>query len=164
MIDLTGENDDHRAVVQEEKESFDSECSICSDQRVPGGVTYNCCEQFCCLDCFRRMHVQRQMEYCPFCRALVDVEMDLIQLHWQCSDGTRGSVWISPADPLKRLAQLIPDSPSWTPKQLAVSGLASLRAPVRIVLLDNTPLFMNDLVAHGERFAVLFGCQGSLLY
>jgi hypothetical protein len=159
VIDLTDEGES-----VEELAAGDTECPICMHCAV-GGVRYCCCAQFCCLACFRRMHCGASARFleCPFCRKDVAVHMDLLQLHWGCGDGTRGSLWVYPGDPLCRLAGLLALAPTWSAGRTLRVGAVQVAHTRQVVLLDETPLYMSALV-HGDRLNVLFEYEGMLMY
>lgn len=155
LIDLTDDDE-----VEQVEPRDGRECPICM-YRVPGGVTYDCCAQFCCLGCFRRMHCDRLYECCPFCRVLVSVRMDLLQLRWFRSDGTQGTVCVDPSEPMSQLRRLLPLCPGWNRCPLPVSAVRLFHTR-QVLLLGESPLFMSSL-SHGSRVNVLFLCGDRLV-
>jgi len=108
----------------------------------------------------------RTLDCCPFCRGPVTADMDLMQLHWRCGDGSQGSLWIYPGDPLSQLKELLWLSPAWQdgkrPSALILRAVQRTRTG-QIVMLDATPLFMSDLL-HGDSIDVLFQYGHTLVW
>ena len=148
VIDLTDDS-------QEEQE-----CAVCYETFATGAI-YQCCAKFCCLQCFRQMHVEKAKPDCPYCCATVEVIMQLIKIHFICNFGSNypsphGTVHISPSEPVSRLKTLMREHASWQKFTTITPSAVMHRVNREIVPLDQTPVFMTKL-SHDETVYVLFG-------
>jgi hypothetical protein len=44
-------------------------CLICQEEDIKNHVIYRCCNQKCCLLCYKVMHSKNKRLHCPFCRS-----------------------------------------------------------------------------------------------
>lgn len=54
-------------VVTDQEKEVETDCSICMG-KTEKPMTYQCCKQLVCQECYREMHVERKRKDCPYCR------------------------------------------------------------------------------------------------
>lgn len=126
IIDLTGSDDDdnnnssssssnNNIEIINIRDTYEPDlCEICYEP-IDFGYHYTCCQHYCCIVCFRKMHLNMAHVGCPFDRKPLDFTMDIIQLTFVYShDGLHeGSIFVVASLPMSEIGDKIAMSPSW---------------------------------------------------